>query len=157
MTITHFKPGSHVQRKCKRKQNTRVNYIKANANASANARNEKCFISLRLYLRMRLHFTCMNRVKLNEPRQRKGKCKHKDKKKTGFIGSMPPQRSKVKSKMASSILEEKLVESVQKYRVPGAGSCGCFINLVQINWKNSCLKRCGKRIGTKKPCHCVLR
>ena len=72
-------------------ENTRVNYIKANANASANARNEKCFISLRLYLRMRLHLTCVSRknAKANA--------------KTGFIGSMTPRRIEVESKKASSI------------------------------------------------------
>ena len=38
-------------------------------------------------------------------------------KKTGFIGSMPPRRSEVESEMASSILYEKLAESVRKYPV----------------------------------------
>ena len=100
MTIIHFKPGSHVRRKCKR---NKIHYIKANANAnaSANPRNEKCFISLRLYLR--LHFISVNRDNANAKR--------------GFIGSMTPRRSEVESKIASSILEGKLVESVTTYRV----------------------------------------
>ena len=38
-------------------------------------------------------------------------------KKTGFIVSMPPRRSEVESKMVSSILHEKLAESVRKYPV----------------------------------------
>ena len=37
-----------------------------------------------------------------EPRQRKRQCKRKDKKKTGFIVSMPPRSSEVQSKMVSS-------------------------------------------------------
>ena len=46
-----------------------------------------------------------------EPRQRKGKYN----KKTGSIGSMPPRRIEVETKMASSILDEKLADSIRKY------------------------------------------
>ena len=54
---------------------------------------------------------------LGYARQRKRKCKRKDKKNPGFIGSMPPRRSEVESEMASSILYEKLAEGVRKYPV----------------------------------------
>ena len=52
-----------------------------------------------------------------EPRKRKRKCKRKGNKKTGSIGSMPPRRIEVKSEMASSILDEKLADSIRKYTV----------------------------------------
>ena len=58
-----------------------------------------------------------------ETRQRKPKCKRKDKKKTGFIVSMPPRRREVESKMAPSILYEKLAESVRKYPVLSDKRC----------------------------------
>ena len=55
-------------------ENTRVNYIKANANAnaSANARNEKCFISL-----LAIVFAHAFAFHMCEPKQRKGKCKNR--------------------------------------------------------------------------------
>lgn len=99
-----------------KQENTRVNYINANAdtNASANARNGK-----RLNFRA-LTFALAFAFHTFEPRQRKRKCKRKDNNninKTGSIGSMPPRRIEVESKIASSILDEKLADSIRKYTV----------------------------------------
>ena len=68
-------------------------------------------------LHLHLHLLC-------EPRQ----CKCKDKK-TSSIGFMTPWPSEVESKIAYSILDEKLTKSVHE-------NIRCFmINIVQINWR----------------------
>lgn len=92
-----------------KQENTRVNYINANAdtNASANVRNGK-----RLNFRA-LSFALAFAFHTFEPRQRKRKDNNNNK--TGSIGSMPPRRIEVESKIASSILDEKLSDSIRKY------------------------------------------
>ena len=86
------------QRKCKRKRKRQSKKWK-----------KFHFRSLSFALAFAFH-TC-------EPRKRKRKCKRKDNKKTGSIGSMPPRRIEVKIEMASSILDEKLADSIRKYTV----------------------------------------
>ena len=71
-----------------------------------------------------------------EPRQRKRKWKGKVKN----TGTMPPPLSEVESKMASSILDEKLAESVRKYPVLYDKSCADF--------KDKVAKELGLQNGT---------
>lgn len=81
------------QRKCKRKLQRK--------------KWKKChFLALTFAFAFAFH-TC-------EPTQGKRK---DDKKKPCSIGSMPPRRIEVESKMASSILDEKLGDSIRKYPV----------------------------------------
>ena len=79
-----------------------------------------------------------------EPRQRKRKCK--DKKKTSSIGSMPQRRTEVESKMASSILHDKLAENVRKYPVLYDKRCADKMNL------NVALTHVTKELGQKTVC-----
>ena len=63
-----------------------------------------------MHLRVRLHFRRVKRGNANPNANERIK-------KTGFIVSMPRRRGEVESKMASSILYEKLAESVRKHPV----------------------------------------
>ena len=67
-------------------------------------------------------------------------------KNTASIGSMPPRLSEVESKMASSISDEKLAESVRKYPVLYDKSCAEFSDKLQ---KTLAWTGVGKELGLK--------
>ena len=90
-----------------------------------------------MFLRLRLHFTRVNRgdAKVNANADTKQTTSWRS------IGSRPPRGSEVDKKMAASISDEKLADSVRRYPVLYDKSCAVFKNKSKKR-KKKCLERC---------------